>query len=333
MRNIAIINLHRLYLNAKEIRRRLPNKVKLCAVVKADAYGHGAAEVASAIYKICDCFAVALTEEAIALRRAGIDKDILVLIPVFKEDIFVAVKNGLTLSIQNVSDIRLAEAEGARQKRKVKVHVAINTGMNRLGADISEIDGICDQLKKCKYVVLDGVFSHYACPENKKYRYAARKKFVYACEKFQSINNEVIKHISSSGGFLKGDYFDMVRIGILLYGYKPFDSDINVKPVMKIKSRTLVTRRAGHGELAGYGSKPLDRKTKFSIVRLGYADGFLRKRTKGLANNRCMDTSLILGDFDGVIMDDADKVAQKTGTISYEVLCSATVRAEKKYIR
>lgn len=333
MRNLAVINLHRLYLNAKEVKKRLPENVKFCAVVKADAYGHGAAEVASALYKIADCFAVALTEEGIALRRAGIDKEILILVPVFKEDIAAAVRNGFTLTVQSVFDVNLAEKEGVRQKRKVKVHVALNTGMNRLGANDDELDGVLAALKKSKYVSLQGAFSHYACPENENLRKAALSKFLYACEKLKTVNPDLTKHISASGGFLKGDYLDMVRVGILLYGYKPFGAEIGVKPVLKIWSRALTKRRVRRGDIAGYGSKKVKRKTEYSIVRAGYADGFLRKKVKGLINNRCMDTSLIVGDFDGVILDDADKIAKNTGTISYEVLCSATVRAEKKYIR
>ena len=216
MRNIAEINLENLYRNAAEVKKRLPENVRFCAVVKADAYGHGAAECAAKIYKLADCFAVALVEEGVTLRQSGIDKDVLILIPVTKEEIAVAVRNNFTLSVQSVSDVKLIEKECRKQKRRVKVHVAVNSGMNRLGANLDEIDEIVNELKKCKYLFAEGVFSHYACPENGKRRKAALKIFNMAAEKVKKINPAAIKHISASGGFLKGDYLDMVRIGILL---------------------------------------------------------------------------------------------------------------------
>ena len=102
---------------------------------------------------------------------------------------------------------------------------------------------------------------------------------------------------------------------------------------MKVKSRAVVKRTVKRGELAGYGGKPLLKDTAFTVVRAGYADGLMRRKVKGLVNNRCMDTSLIEGDFDGVVVKDAEQLAERTGTISYEVLCTCTMRADKKYIR
>ena len=234
MRNIAVIDLRILNKNAEKVRKKLPVGVKMCAVVKADAYGHGACECAAALYKIADCYAVALVEEGVALRLSGIDKDILVLIPVSGKDAERAVEYGLSLAVSGKKDISVLEREGERQNKAVKVHVAVNSGMNRLGADEGEIDGIINKLKSCRFVKAVGVFSHFACPENRKYRVAALEKFSAAAKKMQKFNPDIIRHISASGGFLCGEYLDMVRIGILLYGYKPFKSDFSVKPVMKV---------------------------------------------------------------------------------------------------
>ena len=333
MRNIATIDLRTLCNNADEIKRRLPKGVKFCAVVKADAYGHGACECAAALYKTVDCYAVALVEEGVALRLSGIDKDILVLIPIIEKDAGRAVEYGLTLSVASIKDVSLLEREGKRQNKAVKVHVAYNSGMNRLGAGDEELDGLIEKLKKCRYVRAEGFFSHYACPENEKRRVAALNKFLSAAKKIQAVYPDIVKHISASGGFICGDYLDMVRIGILLYGYKPFAADINVKPVMRVYSHTVGRRKVKKGELALYGENPLKKDAEYSLIRVGYADGFLRKRSGALINNRCMDTSAIEGKFDGRIMTDAEKIAEQTDTISYEVLCAATYRAEKKYLR
>ena len=333
MRNIATIDLRTLCNNADEIKRRLPKGVKFCAVVKADAYGHGACECAAALYKTVDCYAVALVEEGIALRLSGIDKEVLVLIPAAKEDVAPAVEYGLTLTVASVSDISALEREGKRQKKSVKVHVAVNSGMNRLGADLSEIDGICAKLNRCAFVKAAGVFSHFACPENAARRNAALKAFYAAAEKLNTVNPDIIRHISASGGFLCGEYLDMVRIGILLYGYKPFKSGFPVKPIMKVYSRAVVKRKVKKGELALYGDKPLKKDAFYSVVRVGYADGFLRRRSKGLINDRCMDTSAVEGNFDGKVLINAEETAKKQKTISYEVLCAATTRAQRKYLR
>lgn len=333
MRNKAVIDLRTLENNAKKIKERLPDGVKFCAVVKADAYGHGACACASALYKVADCFAVALVEEGEVLRLSGIDKEILVLIPVLKEDAERAITFGLSLTVASVKDVLLLEETGKRQNKTVSVHIAFNSGMNRLGADENELLSVIERLKKCKYVKATGIFSHFACPENDKRRKAAMTRFLKACEEIKTLNPLIVRHISASGGFIKGEYLDMVRIGILLYGYKPFPTDINVKPAMRVYSRTVAKRKVKKGGLALYGDKPLKRETAYSVIRAGYADGFFRKRSENLVNNRCMDTSGVMGNFNGVIMGDAEKIAQENGTISYEILCAATVRAEKKYIR
>lgn len=333
MRNIAVIDLRTLKNNAEKVRKRLPAGVKFCAVVKADAYGHGACECAAALYKTVDCFAVALVEEGIALRLSGIDKNILVLIPVTEKDVRRAVEYGLTLSVASIKDVSLLEREGKRQNKAVKVHVAYNSGMNRLGVGDEELDGLIGKLKKCRYIKAEGFFSHYACSENGKRRVDSLKRFLSAAKKMQAVYPDIIRHISASGGFICGDYLDMVRIGILLYGYKPFAANINVKPVMRVYSHTVAKRKVKKGELALYGENPLKKDTEFSLVRVGYADGFLRKKSGALINNRCMDMSAIEGKFDGRIMDNAEKIAEQTDTISYEVLCAAACRAEKKYLR
>lgn len=333
MRNVAVIDLRTLSSNAKKIKDVLPEKVKFCAVVKADAYGHGACACAAALYKTADCYAVALVEEGIELRLSGIDKEIIVLIPAANKELDRAVEYGLSLTVASESDIAAAERAGRRLKRKVNVHVAVNTGMNRLGANLCEIDGICERLNGCAYVKAVGVFSHFACPENRKRRKTALEIFRNAFKKLQRINPAITRHISASGGFLCGEYFDMVRIGILLYGYKPFKSDFPVKPIMRVYSRTVKRRKVKKGELALYGNVPLKEDCEFSMVRAGYADGFFRKKTDGLINNRCMDTSGIIGRFNGVLLSDADALSSEYGTISYEILCAATVRAEKKYVR
>lgn len=338
MRNSAIINLTTLKNNAKNIKSALPKSTKFCAVVKANAYGHGAPEVASALYDTVDCFAVSIIEEAVQLRLAGIDKDVLVLVPVNANEIEIAINKNITLTIDSLKTVRAINKVCKKLDAKVKVHIKYNTGMNRFGIDdLDQLDKICKYISKSPFIILEGIYSHLACPENERAFNSAYNKFLLAINKTKVYNKKVIVHLSASGGFLKGAFFDMVRIGILLYGYKPFKSNaVTVKPVMKVFSQIIKRRKVGAGDSVMYGNKRLKKELSGVIVRSGYADGFARKRINNLANNRCMDVSMYQenGAKDIFpVLADADEIAKQTGTISYEVLCTSTLRANKIYKR
>ena len=161
MLNKAYIDLKKLQSNALAIKNKLNKNTKFCAVVKADAYGHGAEKIASALYPFCDSFAVALVEEGIALRLCGIRKQILVLIPPFYQDIERAVFYDLTLSASDINTLKQIESACKKQERKINIHLKFNTGMNRLGVDnLKELNALASFVFNSKYLVLDGMFSH-----------------------------------------------------------------------------------------------------------------------------------------------------------------------------
>ncbi len=336
MLNKAYINLSTLKQNALTIKRRLHSSTKFCAVVKADAYGHGAPVIASAIYNIVDEFAVAIVEEGEELRLSGIEKDILVTCPVYPFDLERLIRFDLTATVSSLEQVDLLNKEGEKQGKKVKIQIKYNTGMNRQGVDgIENLKRIIDKIDKSKWVVLAGMYSHFASPENNEIRKRAENKFLLANNLVKIYNNKVTCHISASGGFLKGAYYDMVRIGILLYGYKPFYDDFSVKPIMKVCAPVLSERVIEKGESALYGECIAREKQTINFLRFGYADGLPRKAICGQFNNRCMDLTAITGveeKSEIVIMDDAEKLAKKYGTISYEILTSVSKRAEKIYV-
>lgn len=335
MRNRAVIDLSLLRENAIQIKSRLSAGVKFCAVVKADAYGHGGCEVSNALYDIVDCYAVAIVEEGVALRLAGIDKEILVLIPVGVEDLERAVRYSFTLTVTSERDIKRIYAECRRQNKKVKVHIKYNTDMNRQGVDgLESLRRILGSASS-RGIEVSGIYTHFARPDNRKALKKAYDKFLLALSLAKSYNNKIIGHASSSGGFLQGVELDMVRIGILLYGYKPFKSDFPVKPIMKVIAPVIKRRMLGFGKRALYGGKRTAIRRGISLIRFGYADGLPRTEVKGQFNNRCMDITAITsatGDF-VVVMDDADALAKKYRTISYEILTKVCLRAEKIYLR
>lgn len=333
----AVVNLKNIVFNAKQIRRILPKTVKFCAVVKADAYGHGAEKVANAVYQIVDCFAVATVTEGVRLRLAGIDKDILVLTKTFDDELPQAIQYSLILTAGDIDDLKRYSREGKRQNVKVKTHIKFDTGMHRQG--ISEIKDLTFAIKyaeKCRYLDVCGMYSHLANPESERSRKKAIAKFLLAKNALKDYNN-IDYHISASGGFIKGEYFDMVRIGILLYGYKPFPTDkIKVQPALKVYAPIVARRKLSRGESALYGDKKAKSNMDFALVRYGYADGLERREIKGQFNNRCMDLTAIKGDFNNkkeiCVMKNAENCARDYGTISYEILVKCALRAKKEYI-
>ena len=159
MLNSAYIDLNILKQNVQNIKKNLDKKTRFCAVVKADAYGHGAPAIASAIYLQADCFAVAIFEEAKELRLCGIDKDILILTPPSLSDIAPAVFYNFILTVDSFNLVKSIERECEKQNRKARVHLKFNTGMNRLGIDsISELD-YC--LNNNKIIKITGIYSHF----------------------------------------------------------------------------------------------------------------------------------------------------------------------------
>ena len=336
MLNKAFIDLSALKSNARKVKGKLKSGVLMSAVVKADAYGHGAPMVANALNGICDSFSVALLEEGVELRLSGIDKEIHVLTPFFDQDLPRAIHYNLIATVESVEQVKKINAQSLMQNRITGVYVKFNTGMNRLGvSSMQELKAILECITLSENVKLKGMFSHFAAPDNKKLANFQQNKFLLANNLVKGYNNKAVCHMSASGGFLNGFYADMVRIGILLYGYKPFESDkVNLSPVMKVYAPVIHSRRLEKGESALYGVKIADSKKDIDIIRYGYADGLMRKECFGQFNNRCMDMTAVDGGGGKwyPVMTDADIVAKKYHTISYEVLTKAALRAEKIYL-
>ena len=305
MLNAAIIDLSAIKSNAEKIKKILPPKTRFCAVVKANAYGHGSEKVSSAIYGVADCFAVALAEEGVSLRLSGIDKEILVLNPLFKADAVIAARYNLTLAADNAKDLYYAEAAGKSLGKKIFVHIKVNTGMNRGGASEEELNKILDFADGAEYVKISGVFSHYGAPENDELFYGATERFIRAKRLVKSFDKNVIAHIS-------------------------------VTPAMKVYAPVTAARTVRRGETLMYGTKRLEEDSDVKIARYGYADGLLRQNIAGQFGARCMDLTAVkktVGNGKFVpVMTDAEKLAKEYRTISYEILTKSALRAEKIYI-
>lgn len=337
MLNKAVIDLNVIRENALAVKRLLPKKTGFCVVVKADAYGHGAEKVANALYGIADCFAVALPEEGAALRLSGIDKDILVLTRVGNTDLSLISDYGLIATACGAEDIRAFALFSERSHKPLRTHIKFNTGMNRQGiTGLDELKAVLDRAAGTG-VKIEGLYSHYACPENDEERNNATSKFLLANNLVKHYNNNALCHISASGGVLSGEFFDMVRVGLLLYGYKPFPcARIKVTPAMRVYAPVVCERTLSVGEGALYGLKKAEKPEKLSLIRYGYADGLPRMEIERSFNNACMDVTAFRNLPRGTrfvnVLDDAEKLAAEYGTIVYELLTKAALRAEKIYL-
>lgn len=318
----AVISIKAIENNALFIRKKIGDG-RFFAVVKADAYGHGAEEVALKIEHIVDCFCVAINSEGAALRVAGVTKPILVFTP--------------PLSLSDASEAAFYDLTPTVNDKKsalfcanLRCHIKVNTGMNRVGCNI---EGLEEVLSVLSAEQIEGVYSHMYAPDDEAARLFQLELFKRAVRLVKSKNSRVCAHFSSSAGILAGrEYaFDGARAGILLYGYAPRGFTAPVERAMKIFA-PLVQSTTPVGDGAGYG-KAKKKCDKFYTYRYGYADGLPRACPLG-ENPLCMDgfVSSDGGDL-RIVLDNAEDIAKKCGTISYEILCSAARRCEKVYER
>ena len=344
--------------------------VKLCAVVKDDAYGHGAAEVAAALQNIADCFAVSNIDEAVAVQSAT-DKDILILTPpATDEEAREIALRGCIMSVDSAFTACAAASsadflkklfsKNSREEREdetfVRVHIKTNTGMNRFGCDGAAFTRVCELLKNTSGVRAEGIFSHLAGIQPRENAAAQREIFLRQCAVAERYFGRLTRHLSATAGAcLSGDYaFDMVRIGLGLYGYLPegclplaavkrgrggkmFSP---VRPAMKAYARCIESRTYKSGFI-GYGANAGERGEKLHAVNAGYGGGFFRKQKNGMGGGEnaalpCMDCSIRYG-FQPrgkqiCVMKNAEETARAAGTIPYEVLCAVGSHAEREYI-
>ncbi len=330
----AVIDLSAIRQNAIKIKNCL-GSAKFCAVVKSDAYGHGLARVADAVSDIADCFAVSSLSEAVCLRFCGIQKPVLCLLPV--SDVFSAYINDLSICVCRHDDF-LKIQNAAREKNICpKLHFAVNSGMNRLGYDdvrLLKSDAISSLSNG---FTVEGVFSHFFNSANETSVKKQYERFLPFLNVIKNINSNAVSHISASGGFLYGKYnLDMVRIGLLMYGYKPFNAQFGVKSAMKITARKLLERDLKKGENLMYGDYVLPGAEKTDIFNYGYSNGLLR--IKNGLNDCCMSLSSAKSQLradensnERVIFENVREVANANSLGIYQAMIFAGGMLEKKY--
>lgn len=320
-KTLAVISLSAIRANARLVRSKIGNRF-FYAVVKADAYGHGAERVALAIEDLVDGFCVAIVQEGAALRIAGVQKPVLVLAPPLSQGDINAIKYyGLTATV--------CDSQSAALCKDVDFHIAVNTGMNRYGCTL---DGLTELISKVPKDRIKGVYSHMYAADNQAVCACQLKLFEKAAATVKRYAPQALAHFAASGGIALGkDFlFDGVRCGIMLYGYSPSGFKISgLKSALTVYAR-LAQSVEPTGCGVGYNLAD-SRYDKLFTYRLGYADGFFRTVPLG-EKTLCMDAFISQNNQKLLpVFTDAEEYAKRCGTICYEVLCRVTQRSERVY--
>lgn len=272
------------------------NKPKIMAVVKANAYGHGLIEISrKALLSGASWLGVALVHEGLMLRKGGIKAPILCLGSHAPEKIKHAVENNITLSVTSLESAKLISDFCIEANMEAKVHIKIDTGMNRIGINYKNAIQSILLVKKLPKLDVDGVFTHFACASKKEDSYTLMQ-----WERFSKIINELkgmncdIKnyHCANSSAFIRYPHMhlDMVRLGIIIYGMNPFNSDFpdfcskdafefikKLKPVLSLKAKISFIKKIAAGESISYcGTFMTEKESIIATIPVGYADGYSR---------------------------------------------------------
>jgi len=294
----AEVSLQAIGRNLRRIRRHIGPKPQILAVVKSNAYGLGAVPVAKALEKAgAERFGVTCANEGVELRESGIRKPILVLTGFWpgEEKRFIA--NRLTPSVTRLEDVRSLEraAKSAGVKSRLRFHLKINTGMNRLGLLPSELDAFACALADCRHIELEGTFTHFASAEDFSARQTDEQEqtFRKCLDLLRALGvSPGVVHMANSGAICArpSTWADMVRPGAILYGYyQSFDPPhkgqeirdrLPVEPSLSLRARIITLRDLPAGQPVGYGARFVtERPSRIAVINAGYADGILRQRT------------------------------------------------------
>ncbi len=364
----AEIDLDAITHNLRFFQKRLQDKVKIMAVIKANAYGHGSIPIAKHLESLeVPYFAVSCVGEGIELRNAGIKTPILILGYTSPEAIEAAILHALTITVFSTAILDQINNFGKKLKRKLKVHIKVDTGMGRIGLAPEEVEAFLHFAMTLKWIEIEGIFTHFAKADEKD------KNFTWGqFEKFTTVMQEVGQsflipyvHLSNSAAMIDLPELTqtMARLGIGLYGLSP-SSEVNITkedliPVLSLKTKVSHLKKINQGQSVSYGATFIaQRETWVATLPIGYADGISR----GLSNKGfvlvkgekapiigriCMDQMMIdVTDIDGVEVGSevviigkqgeqiisVDDIAQLLNTINYELITLIGRRIPRVYI-
>ena len=362
------VNLDAFSYNLRGVRKRVGFGVKIMAVVKANAYGHGSVEIArEALAGEADCLAVAFPEEAIALRDAGLSAETLVFTSPMWEQMPLYFDYKLIPAVASIDVAARLEEEAQKRNLRCPVHVKVDTGMGRLGFEWNSAADSIVTIARMPHLEITGVFSHFAAADeaDKSFSENQLQRFGHVLDALGKLRIEVQDvHMAGSAGILDlpESYFTMVRPGIMLYGYYPSQEtteSVPLRPVMSIKSRVVFAKRVAEATSISYGRRYYTtREVLIATIPVGYADGLSRRltnrasvliggRRSPVVGTIAMDHVMVdVGDDHVAVGDEvvfigtqggnqitAWDVARLIDTIPYEITCSVSPRVPRVFVR
>lgn len=368
-RTQAKIDLDAVEYNYNNTRAKLPQGCKLLGVIKADAYGHGAVELARFLENKCDFFGVACIEEAVELKKVGIKTPILILGYVAPAFYDLVVKYDIRIPVFSYDTAKALSDEAVKQGKTVSFHFCIDTGMSRIGFQVNEESAdFCKQICTLPNIEAEGLFSHFATADESDLTkaLAQREKYKKFVEMLENRGIQIpIKHLNNSAGIMNFDeYFDMCRMGIILYGLYPSEevdkSLLNIKPVMSWLTHISHIKTLEAGREVSYGGTFKTTEPRvIATIPVGYADGYprcLSNKGRVIINGQyapivgrvCMDQFMVdVTDVDGAELDSIVTLLGKDGdaelsmeevsnaaySFNYELPCRVARRVPRTYYK
>ena len=349
--------------NVRQLRSKLSKSCQFMAVVKADGYGHDAKVVSEyAIKGGASELGVATLKEGIKLRSFGVKKPILILGNLYtKRDLIISFKNDLMPTISSIRECLVCNNIGKHFGLKFSLHLKVDTGMSRLGFESDKFVQQFEKIKSFENISIEGIYSHLSSADEnnsldpKSSTQLQRLKFQKLLKRINvDINHNIKTHLANSAGMLLNEnfHFDMVRVGLSMYGYSPLakiDKNLSLKPALFLKVKVAFIRIIDQGVRVSYGGKFVStRKTKLAVLSIGYADGVPRNlsgKINIIHNNKVypqigsitMDQMMVditgsneikIGSTVVLLGSEGDKAispidwAQESDTIPWEILCS-----------
>lgn len=367
--NRVIIDPGALQTNYRITRKKAGADVRILAMIKADAYGHGMIRTAKSLLEVgCTSFGVAEIREALRLRESGIQGEILIMMGFTKDCTDLVFTHELTPVVFDLETIERLSRKAVELGKRIGVHLKVDTGMSRLGLLPDQVEGFLTRLKNLPSVYLSGIVSHFSQADNPQSTNTDKSYAVFesVCEEIGA-RCEGIRHIANSGAIFNfpNTCRDIARAGIALYGYYP-DGEAGRRraqgekliPAMSFTSRVIQVKTVPAGSGVSYGHTYITpHATRLAVIPVGYEDGYMRvlsNRAEVLIGGRrapirgriCMNMCMAdVTGFDDVQAGDevvllgsqgsetitADEIAQWAGTISYEVLCLIGNNNERVY--
>ena len=357
------VDLAALRNNFKVIKSAVGRNVKVMATLKQEAYGHGLLPLARELSPLgVDFFGLGDLDEAITLRKARINKPILILSAVMDKYVSDFIKYRITPTVVDLRFAKELNREAKRQGKIVPVHIKIDTGMGRLGFWHKEAVSFIKKVARFENLYLEGLYTHFpAADSDRKF---TRNQIRIFNDLISRVETEGIKfkylHCANSIAILgyKETHFNLVRPGLILYGIKPIPSDKKIKPILSLKSKVIFIKRVAKGRSISYGRMFIAPcATTIATVAVGYADGYLRSlsnKAKVIINNKlfkvagrvCMDHIMVdlkndsavkRGDSVTLIGSSqnhrisANDLAEWAGTISYEIITGLSLKTPRIY--